>query len=152
MMSNSFDVYETVIFPILGGVIAGFVVIVIELVFRNLYDRWQRRKTIKAIEKLLSEWESKINNPSAIENNPAGTSPSKGEFQLPIHRYHLKITPITIAAWSKQLSEGEAIEIHELIAGQENVAEFLFSQGFYPDQNYYDNFFSKVREIKWLKF
>ena len=57
---NSFDVFQTVIYPILGGVIAGFIVVIVELVFRYLYDRWQQRKAINSIKELFSEWESKI--------------------------------------------------------------------------------------------
>ena len=69
MWSDSFDVYETVIFPIVGGVIAGFIVVIVELVFRYLYDRWQQSKAINAVKKLFGEWESKITN---AEVDPIG--------------------------------------------------------------------------------
>ncbi len=151
-MSNSFDVYETVIFPILGGVIAGFIVVVIELVFRHLYDRWQRSKAINAIEKLLGEWESKINNANDLTDDHGRIIQTKEVIRFLHHKYYLKRVPIAIAAWSKNLSEEQTDELTVLIVQNEHVLEGIVRPGMVPDKTPYDDLFRKAREIKWLKF
>ena len=83
MSSGSFDIYATIVFPIVGGIIAGIFVILIEWGFRSFYEWRQRGKAIGFINELFSEWESKINHTTAIDHDPVGISPSKGNFNYP---------------------------------------------------------------------
>ena len=71
----SFDLLETVVFPIVGGVIAGIFVILVALGFRVfVYQRHQRRNAEKALSELFGEWEKTINDATALVIHQLGQS------------------------------------------------------------------------------
>ena len=70
MAMNSFDVYSTVVFPILGGIIAGVIVILIEWGFRILHERSQRRRATKVISRFFAEWQDAINTSADLPEKP----------------------------------------------------------------------------------
>ena len=149
MWSDSFDVYETVIFPIVGGVNAGFIVVIVELAFRNLHDRWQQRKAITAIKKLFSEWESKIASADDIKDDQNRILHERSVAQFLHHKYYIKRAPLTLAAWSRNLSEQQTDELTRLIVDHEQVVGIIPGDKV-PFREFYDQFFKKAKEIKWL--
>ena len=147
---NSFDVFSTVIFPILGGVIAGFIVVVVEFVVRNCHSRWQQSKAINTLGNLFSEWESRIND--AVDLLDQGcVYRNRGEVQILHHQYYLRRVPLVLAAWSKNLSEKQIDELTKLIFDHEQILSIVPKDKVYP-QEVYDMFFRKAREIERLKF
>ena len=72
-----FDVYTTVVFPIVGGIIAGVIVILIELGFRVLYEWNQRKRGAKDISRFFGEWEAAINTSVDLPASPTPISPTQ---------------------------------------------------------------------------
>ena len=148
---NSFDVNSTVIFPILGGVIAGFIVVVVEFVVRNCHSRWQQDKAINTLGNLFSKWESRINDAVELLDDQGRVYRNRGVVQILHHQYYLKRVPLALAAWSKNLSEKQTDELTTLIFEQEQILSIVPKDKVLL-QEVYDGFFRKAREIEWLKF
>ena len=149
---NSFDVYATVIFPIVGGIIAGIIVILIEWGFRSLYERGQRRKAINGIGEFFGEWESRINSLAARNVPQIGTSYTREQIQFAFHQHFLRRSHITMDRWSKFLPEQQTEEMRQFISEHEGAEIGIIPAGKVMSQEMYNNFFRRAREIKWLKF
>ena len=143
---NSFDVNSTVFFPVLGGILAGGIVIVIELSFRVLWGLNQRKRGIKDISKFFGGWEVVINgNPSLQENPWVGlNAAAKDPVQLATHRAAIRLFDFAIFRWSKYLSDQQLEEIYLLLV--------ILPSDTIASQEFYDGFFREARKIKWLKF
>ena len=75
----------------------------------------------------------------------------RGVAQFLHHRYYLRRVPLTIAAWSRNLSEQQTDELTRLIVDHEQVVGIIPGDKV-PFQEFYDGFFRKAREINWLYF
>ena len=141
---NSFDVNSTVFSPIVGGIIAGLIVILMEWIFRVLYGLNQRQRGFKDISKFFGGWEVAINgNPSLQEKPWVGLDPAAKDT-LATHRTLIRAFDFTISRWSKYLSDQQIEEIYLrlIILPSDTIAS----------QEFYDRFFREARKIKWLKF
>ena len=147
-----FDVYTTVVFPIIGGIIAGVIVILIEWGFRVLYEWNQRYRGAKDISRFFGKWEDTINKSADLPASPEGVVYHKGEIQYVQHRYHIRAVHFTISRWSKYLSNQQIEEIDLFIFGHEHSEIGPLPPGRIFGQETYDGFFHRAREIKWLKF
>ena len=152
MAMNSFDVYSTVVFPILGGIIAGVIVILIEWGFRILHERSQRRRATKVISRFFAEWQDAINTSADLPENPSGVTASKDQIQFIKHRYYVRAVHFTISRWSKYLSDQQTEEINLFIFRHEHSEIGILPEKRIFGQEIYDRFFQRAREIKWLKF
>ena len=117
---NSFDVNSTVVFPILGGIIAGGIVILIEWVFRILYGWNQRKRGTKVISRFFAEWEDAINTSTDLPESPSGITVAKDQIQFVKHRYYIRAVHFTISRWSKFLSDLQTEEINLFIFRHEH--------------------------------
>ena len=151
MEPSSFDVLETVVFPVVGGIIAGAIVVIIELVIRYILSRRQYGNAIKAIEKLFGEWESRINDAVDLLNDNGEIYRDRGVLQFLHHRYFIKRVPLALAAWSKNFSEQQTDELTRLIFDEEQRISVVPHDKILL-QDAYDQFFRKAREIDWLDF
>ena len=86
-----------------------------------------------------------------IDDSVAGISVDKEHISWLEHQYYLRIVPITLSRWGKHISEQQNEDIIKVIETHEHVLRGIFPAGKVPDQNYYDNFFCQVRDIKGLK-
>ena len=152
MATGTFDVFDTVIFPIVGGIIAGIVVIAIELGVRSLRQWHQRRTAIKVIGGFFREYESMINNADALNVPQLGNYYTKEQVQFVRLKDFLRQFPIRMNRWSKHLSEKQTEEITLYIVGYEGAVLGIIPQDRVSSQEIYNDFFRKAREIEWLKF
>ena len=141
---NSFDVNSTVFSPIVGGIIAGLIVILMEWIFRVLYGLNQRKRGIKDISEFFGGWEVAINGNPSLQEKPWVISDAAGKDPLYTHRTLIRVFDFTISRWSKYLSDQQIEEIYLrlIILPSDTIAS----------QEFYDRFFREARKIKWLKF
>ena len=149
---NSFDVNSTVVFPILGGIIAGVIVIIFEWSFRVFYEWNQRKRGAKVISRFFGEWEDAINTTVDLPENPSGVLYAKAQIQFVMHSYYVRAVHFTISRWSKYLSDQQTEEISLLVFRHEHSVIGILPPGKIFSQEIYDRFFREAREIKWLKF
>ena len=149
---DSFDVNSTVIFPILGGIIAGVIVILFEWSFRALYEWNQRKRGTKDISRFFGNWEDAINTSADLGDNPSGVLYAKDQIQFVMHRYYVRAVHFTISRWSKYLSDQQTEEINLLVFRHEHSVIGSLPPDRIFSQEIYDRFFCGAREIKWLKF
>ena len=152
MEPSSFDVLDTVVFPVVGGIIAGAIVVAMEWGFRVIFQMWQRGKAEKAIGLFFKEWECTVNTAEALSVPHAGRSYSKEDLQFVFHRDFLRQFPIRLGRWSKFLSEKETEQLALFVTGHEKA----YLQDLLPGKNLtqaiYDGFFCDAKKIEWLKF
>ena len=146
-----FDVYTTVVFPIVGGIIVGVIVILIELGFRVLYEWNQRKRGAKDISRFFGKWEAAINTSADLPASPEGVVYPKGQIQFAQHKGYISLVPFTVSRWSKYLSDQQIKEIDLFIFGGEFEISILPPDSIFGQETY-DRFFHRAREIKWLKF
>lgn len=149
---NSFDVNSTIFFPVLGGILAGGIVILIELSFRFLYGRGQRKRGTKVISRFFGQWEDAINTSADLGDNPSGVLVSKVQIQFIMHSYNIKAVQSTISRWSKYLSDQQTEDINLLVFRHEHSVIGIRPPDRFFSQEIYDEFFRKAREFEWLKF
>ena len=152
MAPSSFDISDTVVFPVVGGIIAGIIVVAIELGFRVILQCWQKRKAEKAMGEFFGGWEDKINDAKDLFHAPTGRNFTKSDMQFVHHREFLRQFPIRLNRWSKFLSEKQTEEITLHVIGHENAILIDLFPGKNLSQVIYDVFFSEAKKIKWLKF
>ena len=107
---NSFDVNSTVFSPIVGGIIAGLIVILMEWIFRVLYGLNQRKRGIKDISEFFGGWEVAINGNPSLQEKPWVISDAAGKDPLYTHRTLIRVFDFTISRWSKYLSRPTNME------------------------------------------
>ena len=152
MLENSFDISTNVVFPIVGGVIAGGIVVLIEWIFRLLYDWNQRRKGTKAIGRFFAEWEDAINSSADLPAGPNGQTVARDQIQFIKHKYYIRAVHFTISRWSRYLSDGQTQEINLFLFRHEHSEIGILPDNRIFNQEVYDRLFQRAREIKWLKF
>ena len=151
MLLSTFDVYDSILLPVLGGVIAGGIVIAIELTFRRVYEWLQRREAEKAMSEFFKQWESKINGSEAISDPQAGIQRTKDVVQYAFHQDYVRQFPVRMGRWSKYLNEKQTEEVSLLVLGYLVAITSLNPPGRTLSQGIYDAFFRRAKEIKWLK-
>ena len=77
---------------------------------------------------------------------------SREALQLLKHKYYLRTVPITLARWAKYIPEQQSEDIQQVIASHEHAYMGILPPDAVPDQNFYRTFFSRVRDIKGLKW
>ena len=152
MEPTSFDVLDTVVFPIVGGVIAGIIVILVQWTFRAVNECRQRHNAENALREFFEEWEDTINGATALNGFPTGHSLTTEQLQYTYHKDYLRRADSLIVSWSRLLSEKQMAEINYLVQGHKGNLLDILPANKIPNQWLYDNFFRQAREISWLKF
>ena len=144
------DVYASSILSIGGGVLAGFVVVLIEWCWRLYRAKHGRRKAIIELRLFFREWESLINTAEGLNDPQIPFKAEKHHVQFVHHKNRLWTVPIVLSRWSPYLSEQQAQEIALLIANHENAHIGIVPPDRVANQWIYDNFFNELKKIKWL--
>ena len=131
--------WASLILSVLGGVVAGVMVLVGEILFRLKMDRRQRAKAKEAIGWFFAEWEQTI--------NAAGGRP---DVQFAQHRLSLLMAQNIVARWSRYLTAEQVQVVSNLLQIEELVTGARLSGGKVWDLDHYDVFFRQVRGIEWL--
>ena len=152
ILLSTFDFNDTVLFPVLGGIFAGIVVILIEWSFRSLHDCKQRKKAERSIGKFFGEWNSCINNAVELRDEQGVLNAPKIAVQFAIHKDFLRSFPIVVDRWSRFLTEQQTEEVRQFVRGHEGGIVGIIPSGKAPPEPIYSNFFRDSKEIKWLKF
>ena len=149
------NVWATIILSILGGVIAGIIVLAGEVALRRGYEGVQRRKAIRAIGQFFGRWESEINDAMDIpahEDNPNLGPISKASVQFAFHGDFLRRAPNLIARWSRYLTANQVEELSNHLESHQGAHIGILPPGRVLAQAQYDIFFSTAREFEWLEF
>ena len=144
--------WATIIFPILGGVVAGILVLAGEVALRRGYERVQRRKAIRAIGQFFGNWESMINDALDIPDNPNFGPIDRASVQFAYHGEFLRRAPNLIARWSRYLTTEQVEELSNHLESHQGAHIGILPPGRVLNQFQYDAFFSGAREFKWLEF
>ena len=149
--------WATIILSILGGIVAGILVLVGEILIRRELDRRQRKRAERAIGQFFRWWQMLTRDPSETDSSEStsGTSWEQVRFlrvQFQIHEYCLMRVTNLIAAWSKYLTAKQVDELSTMIGEHQIQVIARLPEGQTPEQHQYDNFFQQARAIKWLDF
>ena len=147
-MWNSSELYLS----ILGGVLAGFALVLVELIWRLFYALFQKHRTIREIRGFFSEWEKAIATSGGIDDPEVGISRSKEEVQFAQQKYYLRILPIKLLRWEQHASAQQIEAIRRVAAGHEHAEMGIIPPDKVPtSQNFYTDFFDRVRDtgLKW---
>ena len=147
---NPPDVYASFILSIGGGVLAGFVVVVLSWCRSLIQAHRERRKAIRELRLFFREWESLINTADGLNVPQIPFEAEKHHVQFVKHKNRLWTVPIVLSRWSKYLSGQQVQEIALLIANHENAHIGILPPDKVPNQWMYDNFFNELKKIKWL--
>ena len=155
MTWDPLSLWATIILSILGGVIAGIIVLAGEIALRAGYEGVQRRRAIRYIGQFFARWESTINDsmgfpaPEAIPNIELI---SKANVQFARHEDFLRKAPNLIARWSRYLTANQVEELSNHLEGHQGAHIGILPRGRVLAQAQYDEFFSTVRKFEWLEF
>ena len=144
--------WASVIISILGGMAAGVLVLIGEILYRLRRDRRERRKAEGAIGIFFREWETAINNVPVDPDRPDYFSYGKDYQQAGIHYDFLRRAPNLIARWSRDLTAAQVEELINLLKRHESDINFQLREIGEWGQYLYDPLFCRAREIKWLDF
>ena len=111
------DFIGTALFSIVGGVIAGIVVVLLEWGFRSVYLWNQRRNAVNAVGEYFRRWESDINSTDELLTSDGRFSLPRVRLQFEKHKEYLRTVRILLDRWSKFLS-GEQFRGHRSICRQ----------------------------------
>ena len=146
-------IWDSWIPSVIGGVLAGLIVIVMELLWRGVYGWIQRRKAVTGLRKFFAEWEGQIATAKELEGPAPGVPGVPVEsVKFVLHKFYLRTAPIRIAPMTKHLSDQQA---------QESFA-FVFQRGSKGGNNprkavhqvriFTTNFSIPFKGVKWLKY
>ena len=142
----------SILISILGGIAAGVLVLVVEIVIRRGYDRRQRRKAERAICQFFREWETTINEAAGIPSGPGTLPVPKENVQFGKHGDFIRRAANLTARWSRYLAEEQVEDLMNLVEGHQAVIDLIAPRGGVFREIHYENFFSDTREIEWLEF
>ena len=111
--------------------------------FRMLF---RRRAAVSYVRDFLREFETTL---AEVQPSDDGRV-SKGEFQFALWKAHLDSSRLVISAHSPHLRRENFIEIMKVLDGQYRLTSIIPARKF-PDQNFYDMYFERLRELGWLK-
>ena len=147
--------WASIVLSVSGGVVAGVLVLLGEVVLRRGYERVQRGKACKAITQFFVSWESTINDAEDIPyhpSNPSGGPIDRAVVQFAYHGDFLRRTPNLIARWSRYLTAEQVEELSNYLEGHQGAVIGILPQGRVLPTEQYARFFNEVRGIKWLDF
>ena len=96
MTWDSTDLVHTALLSIIGGIIAGVVVILLELGFRSWFEWNQRRNAVNAVEEFFRRWENDINSTDVLLTSDGRATAPRNRLQFEKHRYHLRTVRILL--------------------------------------------------------
>ena len=139
--------WSEVYLSIIGGVIAGLGLVLVELIWRLSYGLFQKHKAIRAMSAFFSKWEETINTSEAIDDPATGVSASKEQVRFLHHQYNLRILPIEFSRWGKHIPEQQYEDIKQAIARHEHAEVGIIHPGKFPTSpEFYPRFFDRVRD------
>ena len=144
--------WASIILSISGGILAGVLVLVGEIVFRRGRDHRQRRKAERAIGVFFREWETAINSAVGVPPNPNFGAVPKAAVQFAQHEYFIRMAPNLIARWSKYLTTEQVEELSNHLEGHQGGHIGILPPGKVLAQFQYDQFFCQARAMPWLEF
>ena len=83
-------IWDSWIPSVIGGVLAGLIVIVMELLWRGVYGWIQRRKAVARLRRFFAEWGEQVAAAPELEGQDA---PPVGFVKFALHKYHLRTAP-----------------------------------------------------------
>ena len=145
-------IWDSWIPSVIGGVLAGLIVIMMELLWRGGYVWIQRRKAVTGLRRFFAEWEERITTAKDLEGPAPGVPGVPVEsVKFVLHKSYLRTAPIRIAPMTKHLSDQQAQEVSLLLSSEEAKVGII-PEGRAPSQDFYDQFFDSVKGVKWLKY
>ncbi len=135
---------------VIGGVLAGLIVIMMELLWRWMYGWILRRRAVATLRKFFAGWEKQITSATAIEWS-IGDQSTEEVMKFIYHRFWLQAATFRVATMTGRLNDDQARQVSNLIANEEAKVERI-PEGSVPCQSLYDQFFNSVKEVKWLKY
>ena len=147
--------YESMIISVITGII---VVVLVE--FSGYIKRLvNRRCEIGYIRNFFRAFEKEIKDTNAITstiNETSQTPPKivKNQIQLAIYQEKLRAATLIMTTKSSHLTAEQIFEILKIITDHAALDKLLTKEGrsIIPNENFYNQFFDKVRKLKWLKF
>ena len=144
--------WASLILSISGGILAGAIVLVGEILIRLAQDRRQRRKAERAICHFFRDWETTINEAADVPSGP-GTFPMLKVFvQFEEHRDFLTRAANLVERWQRYLTAEQVEGLSNHLERHQAEFDSLIGEGGALHQLHYDNFFRQAHEIEWLKF
>ena len=111
--------------------------------FRMLF---RRRAAVSFLRDFFREFEKEISEVQVSDNEVI----SKGEIQFALWKGSLDDARLVVSAHSPHLRRDNFIEIMKILAGLHRVTNIIPANK-YPDQNFYDGYFDRLRKLGWLK-
>ena len=152
MTWNPPDLGATIILSIPGGVVAGFIVVLVGVAIRYIDDHRQHRKAHKAIGLFFKKWEESISNSFAGHKSESGPHIDGMSLHSIVHTNFLGKSQNLISRWSRDLTAQQVEELSNFLLEHEQHKYSLLSGGIDWGRSEYDGFFRRAREIKWLEF
>ena len=152
MTWDPLDPWTTITLSILGGVIAGVILLAGEVAFRKAYEGVQRRKAIMAIGQFFARWESTINDAMGFPGPESIGFISKESIQFARHKDFLRRAPNLIDRWSRYLTANQVEELSNYLEGHQTADIGILPHGTVLAQVQYEIFFSRARKFEWLEF
>ena len=130
-----------------GGVFAGLIAILIEVVGRSLSAWNQRRKAVDALEKYLHKWEADARD-LPIDDTQFPHSEAVVHLESRLRGAHA-----TLGHWSRFLTAQQFQEFTQLIVQYEGlILLYAKTASWQHNQELYADFFRDARRIEWLRF
>ena len=144
--------WASIILSLSGGIVAGILVLLGEILIRMEYDRRQRMKAYKAMGLFFKEWETTISGAEAIPAQGPAPAVPKANVQFAFHGHFLRRAPNLIARWQRYLTAEQIEEVSNHLEGHQGAVIGILPQGAVLPQAQYENFFRQAREIKGVDF
>ena len=144
--------WASVILSVSGGIAAGVLVLLGEILIRRELNFRQQSKAVKAIGLFFKKWETTIHGASAIQAQGPAPAVSKAAVQFALHGDFLRRAPRLVQRWQGYLTAEQVEEVSNLVEGHQGAVIGILPPGAFLPQQHYDQFFGSARQIKWLKF
>ena len=131
----------SVVTSVVSGVL---VVLLIEGVI-VLKGRHRRRSAVSDLCTFFLDFKTDIESVQGSEDGKV----SREAFQFARWTAHLDDARVVVASHGSHLSREHLVEITEVIAGQQRVANML-PKNAAPSSNLYDQYFERLRMVHWL--
>lgn len=135
MTWDSTDFAHTALLPIVGGIIAGLVVILLQWGYTSLHEWNQRRNAVNAVEDFFRKWENDITSTDELLTSDGRFTLPRGRLQFEKHKEYLRTVHILLDRWSKFLSGEQSEDIALFLARHEGAQIGIIPEESYPSQN-----------------
>lgn len=130
---------------VLTSVVSGvLVVLLIEGV--NVLRKWhQRRSAVSDLRTFFLDFQTEL---ESVQGSEDGQIPREA-FQFALWTAHLEDAHVVVASHGPHLPREHLVEITEVLAGKQRLANML-PKNAAPSSNLYDQYFERLRTVHWL--